>query len=284
MQGRICVFLRFGVTICDSVMTLLVSLKLFYNRSLGKALISAALSMGFAGCSNEMVAPPISQPRSGLSGNVVDSSGNPLDSVRVYCLFYSSSIPVSRGQNFAPTRVSGVDTFAFRLYQNFPNPFSHSTFVRFSLPSNAEVVLTLKDPIDGSIKYTLIDTLQFGLYQIQLYHIGDSLRNGPYTILLEATGVGGLRYSEEKELFVISDSSIPADVSDRNGSYVFDYRYAFVGDSVISTSDGEYMNPIYLTNEVQLLFQRMGYRNEIVSTTLFANILLRRDVVLTRDD
>lgn len=238
-----------------------------------------------AACSDNTVVPSASLQPFGLAGTVVDSSGKRLDSVSVYCLYYSPSIPLNAMGSMRLARISEVDTFAFGLYQNFPNPFSHSTFTRFSLPRDAAITLTIKDQLDGSTRYTYMDTLLQGLYQLYLFRLVDSLqlRNGSYTCTL-AAAAGSVRYNATMEMFVISDSGTPSVISSANGHYLFDYAHAFVGDSLIWTYDGTYGYTIHLTNNIFLFFRRNGYRPEILGATLFPGILLQRDVVLIRED
>ena len=248
--------------------------------------IVASICLIMTGCSDNTVVPPTAQQQFGLKGTVVDSSGKGLDSVSVYCLYFSSSIPPEAASQMKLTRISGVDTFSFKLYQNFPNPFAHSTFTRFSLPRDAAIRLSVKDRLDGSIKYIYVDTLLQGLYQVYLYHLVDTLRlrNGSYTCVLEATAAGDVRYSASMEMFVISDSGAPSATTNARGSYLFDYSNAFVGDSVVWTSDGNYVYTVHLMSNVCLLFRRDGYRSETLNATLFPNILLQRDVVLIKED
>ena len=236
-------------------------------------------------CKEDATAPPpIAESKYGLTGVVVDSSGARLDSVAVYCLFYSSFIPPENAGH-SLTRLGDADTFAFELHQNFPNPFSHSTFIRFSFPSQVGVRLSIVDRFDGIAKDVYVDNLPLGLYQLYLSRIVDSLnlRNGPHTFLLEATTTGGV-YTLSSEAFVISDSGLPAAATNTSGTYVFEYNQAFVGDSVMLTSNGDDIYPIFLTNSVYLLFQRDGYRSETIESEIFSDLLLQRDVVLFKEE
>jgi len=243
------------------------------------------LLLALPACNEDATAPPpIAESKYGLTGIVVDSSGARLDSVAVYCLFHSSFIPPENAGH-SLTRVSDADTFDFELYQNFPNPFSHSTFIRFSLPSEIGVRLSIVDRFEGIAKDVYVDNLPLGLYQLYLSRIVDSLnlRNGPHTFLLEATTSGGV-YTLTSEAFVISDSGLPAAATNASGTYVFEYNQAFVGDSVLLTSTGDDIYQFYLTNSVYLLFQRGGYRPETIESEIFQDLLLQRDVVLFKEE
>jgi hypothetical protein len=248
--------------------------------------VLACLCFFVTACTDNGTGPTSDKRHYGLTGSVVNSNGEALDSVTVRCLYTEMSIPPNTVGKMRLNRISGVDTFAFRLYQNFPNPFSHSTFVRFSLPKAAAIGLSLIDRLDGLTKYTLMDSLSEGLYQVYLYRLVDSLqlRNGPYNCILEARAAGGVRYTASAEMFVISDSGAASFTTDKRGWYVFDYAQAFVGDSLKWTSDGTNVYTYYLTNTVLLLFQRRGFKSEVIYSTLFPNLLLSRDVVLIKAD
>ncbi len=236
-------------------------------------------------CTQENIAPSIEEPRFGVFGTIVDTAGRPLDSVRVYCLFSWGFVPEPAKKGTVLARLSDVDTFSFRLYQNFPNPFSQSTYLRFSLPRHSDARLTLVDRLDETIKYVYTERLLPGLYQMYLSRLVDSLqlRNGPYNYTLWVNIGGGVNYEATRQMFVISDSGTPNTTTNRFGRYYFDYRHAFVGDTVWYSDDGEYVYPWRLDNTVRLLFTRRGYVQKVVSVELYPGLLLRQDVVLQRE-
>jgi hypothetical protein len=254
--------------------------------TIGRSLKVLSICLGIAACSDDAIIPPANQPQYGLTGVVVDSSGRKLDSVSIFCLYNSYYVPLGSAGGGIMNRVSGVDTFGFRLYQNFPNPFSHSTFIRFSLPRACAIVLTVHDNVDGSTKYSYVDDLQGGLYQIYLHRLVDSLRlrNGPYRYVLEAVAAGDDRYLSTESMFVLSDSGKPSSETNEGGVYFLDYKYAFVGDSLMRTTDGDNIHPIYLSNDVNLLVRRPGYRPELITASLFPTLLIQRDIVLVKED
>lgn len=259
------------------------------SMSIGHGWLSGAtfmlLASALCSCVQENVAPLIEEPRYGLYGTVMDSSGRPLDSVRVFCLFSYWFPPEVKGSRFGLTRLSDIDTFSFRLYQNFPNPFSQSTYLRFSLPRYCDIRLTIADRLDGSVKYVYTETLLPGFYQMYLHRLVDSLRlrNGPYTYTLWVNIGQGIHYQATRQMFVISDSGMPNSVSNVRGQYFFDYREAFIGDSVWYSYNGEDVYPYRLYNSVTLLVQRRGYVRRTFLVDIYPTILLRRDIVLIRE-
>src|SRR5512143_3537753 len=87
------------------------------------SILLASLGIFLSACIDSGTGPAY-KPQVGLTGVVVDTSGNPLDGVTVHCLFSQWSVPPGTAGGMTLNRISGEDTFAFRLYQNFPNPFS----------------------------------------------------------------------------------------------------------------------------------------------------------------
>jgi len=234
-------------------------------------------------CNDDSIMVTGGPGRSGLAGRVMNAAGRGLDSVRVYCLFTWPSPADSSTTSGFVASAAERDTFAFELFQNLPNPFAQSTFIRFSLPRDCRIRITISDPIDLSTKYTRTGTYLQGFYQVPLLRIVDSLqlRNGRYVYRLEATSVDGLRYAASREMFVLSTTNVPAATTDISGYYQFDYARLEVPDTVMTTTDGYYLTPVPLTSDVYLVFSKNGYQQQLVETTLFPNLVIQRDVVLS---
>jgi hypothetical protein len=231
---------------------------------------------------------PVSQG-SGNSGRVwgivYDTSGHPLDSVRVYCLYSFNSGYMKVGPRSHIEKVSSVDTFGFALYQNFPNPIGNSTYLRFSIPVPCSVHITLTNRRSNEVKYSYTNSFLDGMYQLFLDNLVDSLQlqNGPYTYRFSAVGSGGQQFSGSKEAFVVSDNGSPNSVTKTDGTYFFDYDNAFVGDTVVNyTSDLYSSYNTILGSNVTLLFERRGYNSFYFNATVYPTIQFRSDIVMTR--
>jgi hypothetical protein len=259
------------------------------QRVLKKRIIYACLAFFLFsfGCSDEDIVAPGEQ-NFGLRGRIIDSSGAPIEGVEIFCLYFQSYVPES-GLKGRPTSFQRLDTgtrFDFKLYQNFPNPFSHSTFIRFALPQDSEIELTIRNKRTNTIVFTKRDTLLAGLYQRYIEDIvgSNNLRNGIYRYILTAEDTNGTRYMAEEEMAVVSDAGEPNSMSFGGGMYFFDYRDAFVGDSVRMTTTGE-ENQIYsvpLDNQVNLLIRKSGYLTNVISIGLYPTLLLNQDIVLLK--
>jgi len=89
--------------------------------------------------------------------------------------------PSKQGEN--DEAISGEYT----LSENFPNPFSKTTRIEYSLPESGQVQLKVYD-IYSKVTATIINKLQdAGHYDIEFN--GSDLPNGVYTYTLEVNGV-----------------------------------------------------------------------------------------------
>ncbi|HEX9615436.1 MAG TPA: T9SS type A sorting domain-containing protein, partial [Bacteroidota bacterium] len=76
----------------------------------------------------------------------------------------------------------------FRLEQNFPNPFNPSTTIRFALPAESHVLLTVYDMVGNQIGIIFSGVRQAGTHQIS--YDSANLSSGVYFYQLEAVPVG----------------------------------------------------------------------------------------------
>jgi len=244
-----------------------------------------ALSL-VSGCSNDNFVA-VEERHFGVQGKVTDSLGNPIEGVGIYCLFYQFYVPeLDREEENAFQLLDEGTLFDFKLYQNFPNPFPNSTYIRFSLPQDCQIELTIRSKHSNTILYTERETLLPGLYQRYLEDIvmNQQLPNAVYRYSLTADGRDGMRYYDEKEMLVISDTGKPNSGSSAGGLYLFKYEDAFVGDSVrVSySSDETHIYSVALGNFVNLLIRKEGYQDRITGVELYPTLLLNRDIVLLK--
>lgn len=222
----------------------------------------------------------------GIQGVVMDTSGKPLTDVKIYNLFNYNYIP---NKNFIPKNnlnMTSIDSFGFQLFQNFPNPVYNSSFIRFSIPDNMDIELTLKNLVTGDIISIIEGFYNYGFYQHYLDTIVNKyqLENGPYLISLKAKKDEVLKFFDEKKLFVISDIGNPNIISNKDGIYFFDYKTSFIGDTIISTIDGTFTYPIPIGNRINLLFKKDGYIPAVIDAFLYPELLINRDVILIKEE
>jgi len=94
---------------------------------------------------------------------------------------------------------SEVPTY-FKLEQNFPNPFNPSTTVKFSLPKETRVKISLYDAIGKLVALIFDDTLPAGIYRtiINFDKIYPSPSSGAYFYVFETP-----EYRETKKMLFI---------------------------------------------------------------------------------
>ena len=245
--------------------------------------VFALAALLFFSCDDEILYPP--EKNYGINGRIMDESGNPISGVKVYYLFNYYSIPNLPAPD-KPMNEAEVDSFGYALYQNFPNPVYNSSFIRYSLAADMDIELTVKECFSGTIKYIYSGYFYYGLYQHHFNEIVNSLQleNGCYSVMLKVSKNGILEYEAEKKMFVISDIGKPNSFSDGSGKYFFDYNKACIGDTLLHTTDGENIYPNVINNQVYLLFKKDGFLTETISTTLYSEILLDRDVILKLEE
>ena len=222
----------------------------------------------------------------GLTGVIKDISGKKLDSVEVYYLFnfYFSSREKISEEDLTLLKSS---SFIFKLYQNYPNPFSEESFIKFSLRSECSVRFTISDNRNSREIYQYKKKLQYGLYQMAIGKIIDSLKlvNGMYRYTLHAKDQQGTEFEESKVFLLLQRNTNPNSVTDTSGVFTFNYEKAPIGQVVTVNhyDNEENLYPQLITNNVGILFKRKGYREIIQSYNLYPNLLLHHDVLMEKE-
>ena len=75
----------------------------------------------------------------------------------------------------------------FQLYQNYPNPFNPSTKIKYFIPQNSFVKITLHDILGSEIRTLVSETVQPGTYEIKLD--GSELSSGLYFVRLSSENI-----------------------------------------------------------------------------------------------
>jgi subtilisin family serine protease len=75
----------------------------------------------------------------------------------------------------------------FQLYQNYPNPFNPSTKIKYYIPQNSFVKITLHDILGSEIRTLVSENVQPGIYEIVLD--GSDLSSGMYFVRLSSENI-----------------------------------------------------------------------------------------------
>ena len=224
---------------------------------------------------------------SGLTGQVIDRLGNPISDIEIFCYYNFPPVPTSVLELNNTKRLKKESSFNFELFQNFPNPFSSSTYIRYSLPQKCKIELKITHKKDGNTVYTYSDELEYGYYQQYLKSIVDSLNieNGIYLCSLSAVGKDGTKYKSQIELMIVSSVGKPNAITNESGEFIFDFEDAFIGDSCIVNQydSGQHGYTKYIENNITLLFKKSGYQPKFLQVELYPELLFTQDVIMMED-
>jgi hypothetical protein len=93
---------------------------------------------------------------------------------------------------FDPNLVTGINEIKgeipgeFRIYNNYPNPFNPSTKIKFELPLNSFVELSVYDAAGRKVAGLINAKMQAGVYETDWN--AESLNSGVYFARLTAGG------------------------------------------------------------------------------------------------
>lgn len=253
-----------------------------------KKLILLVLSfLLIQGCS-ENLTESLPEVIYGLEGVVLDTAGIPISGVQIYCLFDYGFLPDTTGNSLYKDMVLADSSFGNELHQNFPNPLSKDTYIRFSIRKQSIVDLSISSKLDGKVIYQNRDTLPYGFYQRFLGDLGrgKDIKNGPCEAVLNITTPDDSFITLKKELFIITDKNKANSVSSNEGHYIFNYKESFIDDTIKECfyyePDEIYNHIIY--NSIVLLFKKEGYVTKYVYVTLYPGIKLNQDVIMKKEE
>ena len=89
----------------------------------------------------------------------------------------------------------------FRLEQNYPNPFNSSTTIRFTLPVDASVTISIYNILGEKISQISNGNLGSGVNDI-LFN-ADELTSGIYIYKVDVSGIDGTNFSSTRKMTLI---------------------------------------------------------------------------------
>ena len=94
------------------------------------------------------------------------------------------------------TPISGNVPIQYKLYQNYPNPFNPTTIIKFDLPANSNVKLTVYDIAGNEVARLVNQQLQAGSYSFNWN--ASAISSGVYLYKLQTE-----RYSETHKMILV---------------------------------------------------------------------------------
>ncbi len=101
---------------------------------------------------------------------------------------------------------SNITPSAFVLDQNYPNPFNPSTQIKFSLPTNAIVNLTIYNLLGEVVRELVNSEMNSGVHTIQWNSddiSGNKVSSGIYFYKLTANGINGSEFNQVRKMILL---------------------------------------------------------------------------------
>ncbi len=130
------------------------------------------------------VAEYIEAGRHRLTWTYTNSSPTPASNIWLDNIFFPGNVVVTSIDQARPTLPT-----VFALDQNYPNPFNPTTTIRYALPRQSHVVLSLFNTLGQKVEDLVISDVAAGYHDVKLN--GSSLASGAYFYRLEARSLDG---------------------------------------------------------------------------------------------
>lgn len=89
----------------------------------------------------------------------------------------------------------------FALNQNYPNPFNPSTKIKFALPVESHVTITLYNMIGQKVKDIVSSNYAGGIHEVEFN--AENLSSGTYIYSVIASGNDGRNFSDSKKMLLM---------------------------------------------------------------------------------
>ena len=106
---------------------------------------------------------------------------------------YDPSVSVDDQEYIAPDQ--------FELSQNYPNPFNPSTTIRFAIPENANVKLSIYNLLGQQVATLFNGDMSAGYHSVDWN--GKQVSSGIYFYTIDATGSSGKKFISTKKMILL---------------------------------------------------------------------------------
>jgi len=89
----------------------------------------------------------------------------------------------------------------FNLSQNYPNPFNPATVLRFGLPVESDITLSVYNSLGEIVEIVAQGRLQSGTHNVNFEASG--LPSGLYLYTLKAKGIDGVEFTQTAKMLLL---------------------------------------------------------------------------------
>ncbi|MBK7865849.1 MAG: choice-of-anchor A family protein [Ignavibacteriales bacterium] len=149
----------------------------------------ASIGLGGFGLSSLLIVPNGSTPDAGGEGVIYGGTANG----NIY-MAVSSVMNIKSGKNTIPTE--------FSLDQNYPNPFNPSTVIRYSIPFDADVNITVYNTVGQEVTVLAKESVVAGIYSTSFD--ASNLPSGVYLYRMTAVSSDGKqKFTSTKKMILV---------------------------------------------------------------------------------
>ncbi len=190
-----------------------------------------------------------------ISGNVTDLNGNPLDDVDVYFVYHFNELPA----NELPETIN-ADT----LYQNYPNPFSDFTNIRFETYRSIRYEVKFINYFNPSSSIVLQGTSAPGVVETPLGNFNDH-PNGIYRLAIRYIVDLTTRFNSKISIFINRTQpnelvNAKPNIKAVNGKFNVNLPELFLQKIINFTVDSTKVIPKQVSGLMTFVLMKDGYK------------------------
>lgn len=111
-------------------------------------------------------------------------------------------ITITQAQNITSVQDKNVSLLQYALFQNYPNPFNPNTSIKYSLPFESNIKLTVYNTIGQVVQELVSEVQQSGIHELNFP--SSSLSSGVYFYTIQANSIDGKQnYSNTKKMIFL---------------------------------------------------------------------------------